>query len=166
MPPVCGRKGETLTGPNPVDRGKNGSKIHVLSEAAGLPLVTGVSAANTHDSLALQLLVMAIPPVGSRRGPRRRRPDKARADKGYDFPTCSEFVLLFDFAGATGGPVKIGRPAPFRDQLGALLREDSALAAARRAPRPPPRRLPRRTLHHDRPLPTRRFSLPPGPALP
>jgi hypothetical protein len=42
-------KGGTLTGPNPVDRGKNGSKIHVLSEATGLPLVTGISAANTKD---------------------------------------------------------------------------------------------------------------------
>ena len=83
---MCGRKGGTLTGPNPVDRGKNGSKIHVVSEAAGLPLVTGISAANTNDCEALKPLFMAIPPIRSRRGPRRRRPDKARADKAYDFP--------------------------------------------------------------------------------
>ena len=48
--------------------------------------MTGVSAANTHDSQALKPLFMAIPPIRSRRGPRRRRPGKARADKGYDFP--------------------------------------------------------------------------------
>ena len=27
-----------MTGPNPVDRGKSGSKIHVLSDRTGLPL--------------------------------------------------------------------------------------------------------------------------------
>jgi transposase len=42
-----------------------------------------VSAANTHDSLALQPLVRGIPAVRSRRGPRRRRPGKLRADKAY-----------------------------------------------------------------------------------
>ncbi|MGL5830025.1 MAG: IS5 family transposase [Angustibacter sp.] len=79
-------KGGSLTGPNPTDRGKNGSKLHVLCDAAGLPLVVGVSAANTHDSLALRPLVQGIPPVRSRRGPRRRRPAVLHADKGYDYP--------------------------------------------------------------------------------
>jgi len=73
-----------LTGPNPVDRGKNGSKIHVLTDANGLPLVLGVSGANVHDSQALRPLVQAIPASCSRRGPRRRRSVKLRADKGYD----------------------------------------------------------------------------------
>ncbi len=73
-----------MTGPNPVDRGKNGSKIHVLTDANGLPLVLGVSGANVHDSQALRPLVQAIPAICSRRGPRRRRPVKLRADKGYD----------------------------------------------------------------------------------
>jgi transposase len=73
-----------LTGPNPVDRGKPGSKIHVLSDRAGLPLSLGVSAANTHDSQALKPLVKAIPAVKSRRGPRRARPGKLHADKAYD----------------------------------------------------------------------------------
>jgi transposase len=68
-----------------VDRGKAGSKIHVVSDAAGLPLAVAVSAANTNDCLALRPLVMAIPAIRSRRGPRRRRPVKLRADKGYDF---------------------------------------------------------------------------------
>ncbi|GAB3837225.1 hypothetical protein GCM10029963_44910 [Micromonospora andamanensis] len=46
----------------------------------------GVSAANTHDSRCLESLVQAIPAIRSRRGPRRRRPDKLHADKGYDYP--------------------------------------------------------------------------------
>lgn len=73
-----------MTGPNPVDRGKPGSKIHLLSDRAGLPLATAISAANTHDSHALKPLVKAIPAVRSPRGPRRRRPDKLHADKAYD----------------------------------------------------------------------------------
>lgn len=79
-------------GPNPVDRGKPGSKLHVLTDAEGLPLVTAVSAANTHDSLALKPLVKAIPAVRSRRGPRRRRPAKLRADKGYDYPELRRWL--------------------------------------------------------------------------
>lgn len=74
-----------LTGPNPTDRGKNGSKIHLLVDRNGLPVAVGISAANTHDSLALQPLVASIPPVRSRRGPRRRRPEKLHGDKGYDY---------------------------------------------------------------------------------
>lgn len=54
-----------------------------MSEAQGIPLVVGASGANTHDSLALKPLVRAIPAVRSRRGPRRRRPGKLRADKAY-----------------------------------------------------------------------------------
>ena len=78
------QRGE-LTGPNPVDRGKSGSKIHLLTDRAGLPISVGISAANTHDKLGLEPLVRGIPPVRSRRGPRRRRPAKLHADKGYDY---------------------------------------------------------------------------------
>lgn len=38
-----------------------------------------------HDSLGLEPLVRGIPPIRSRRGPRRRRPAKLHADKGYDY---------------------------------------------------------------------------------
>ncbi|MFQ6850418.1 IS5 family transposase [Streptomyces sp. 35M1] len=72
-----------LTGPNPVDPGKKGSKLHVLSEARGIPLAVAVSAANTHDSQALKPLIRGIPAIRSRRGPRRRRPVKLRADEAH-----------------------------------------------------------------------------------
>jgi transposase len=72
-----------LTGPNPVDRGKKGSKLHVLSEAQGIPLVLAVSGANVHDSQAFKPLILGIPAIRSRRGPRRRRPVKIPADKAY-----------------------------------------------------------------------------------
>ncbi len=79
----AGDKGGTLTGPDPGDRGKPGSKLPVLSEARGVPLAVGVPAANVHDSHALQPLVKAIPAIRSRRRPRRRRPGKLRAGKAY-----------------------------------------------------------------------------------
>ncbi|CAL9648891.1 IS5 family transposase ISAzba7 (plasmid) [Streptomyces sp. enrichment culture] len=49
----------------------------------GLPLTLGVSGANVHDSQALLPLVLGIPAIRSRRGPRRRRPGRLRADKAY-----------------------------------------------------------------------------------
>src|SRR5688572_12063513 len=74
-----------LTGPNPVDRGKYGSKIHLITERTGLPISGGISGADVHDSQALIPLVKGIPPIRSRRGPRRRKPGKLHADKGYDY---------------------------------------------------------------------------------
>ncbi|WP_329460811.1 IS5 family transposase [Streptomyces sp. NBC_01497] len=74
-----------LTGPNPVDRGKYGSKIHLITERTGLPLSVGISGANMHDSQGLEPLVRGIPPIRSRRGPRRRKPGRLHGDKGYDY---------------------------------------------------------------------------------
>ncbi|WAL69651.1 IS5 family transposase [Amycolatopsis cynarae] len=89
---VRAKKGGSLTGPNPVDRGKPGSKIHVLPERGGLPISLAVSAANTHDSQALKPLVNAIPAIRSRRGPRRHKPGKLHADKAYDQPDLRRWV--------------------------------------------------------------------------
>lgn len=44
---VFARKRGSLTGPSPVDRGKPGSKIHVLSDRGGLPLAVTISAVVT-----------------------------------------------------------------------------------------------------------------------
>ncbi|GCB44323.1 mobile element protein [Streptomyces sp. NL15-2K] len=38
-----------------------------------------------HDSLGLKPLVRGIPPIRSRRGPRRRCPAKLHAGNGYDY---------------------------------------------------------------------------------
>ncbi|MFI5672934.1 IS5 family transposase [Streptomyces sp. NPDC051704] len=78
-------KGGSLTGPNPTDRGKLGSKIHLITDRNGLPLFLGISGANLHDGQGLEPLVRGIPPIRSCRGPRRRRPTKLHADKGYDY---------------------------------------------------------------------------------
>ena len=67
-----------LVGANPVDRGKPGSKYHLLIDATGLPLAVGLSAANTHDSQLLEPMVDAVPAVIGPRG----RPGSAAAATG------------------------------------------------------------------------------------
>ncbi|BDM72495.1 hypothetical protein HEK616_59820 [Streptomyces nigrescens] len=57
----------------------------MITERTGLPLSIGISGANLHDSQGLEPLVRGIPPIRSRRGPRRRLPAKLHADKGYDY---------------------------------------------------------------------------------
>ncbi|WP_373308895.1 IS5 family transposase [Streptomyces minutiscleroticus] len=85
-----------LTGPNPVDRGKKGSKIHLITDRVGLPLSVGISGANLHDSQALEPLERGIPPVRSRRGPRRRKPAKPHGDKGYDYAHLRKWLRARD----------------------------------------------------------------------
>ncbi|MCW2239598.1 transposase [Azospirillum canadense] len=47
---VRAKRGGALTGPNPTDRGKLGTKYHVVVSTDGLPLATLPSAANVHDT--------------------------------------------------------------------------------------------------------------------
>lgn len=56
----------------------------MITERTGLPFSVGISGAKLHDSQVLEPLVRGIPPIRSRRGPRRRRPAKLHADKGYN----------------------------------------------------------------------------------
>lgn len=81
-------RGGQETGPNPTDRGKLGSKRHIIVDAQGIPLVVLVSAANRHDSKMFESCVDAIPAVKGLQGRPRRRPHKLHADKGYDYPRC------------------------------------------------------------------------------
>jgi len=76
--------GGLKTGPNPTDRAKRGSKHHALTDANGIPLVVILTAANVHDVNELLPLVDNVPPVGGKRGPPRRRPERVQADAAYD----------------------------------------------------------------------------------
>lgn len=46
-----------------MDRGKAGSKIHVLTDRRGLPLAVALSGTNEHDSQALVSLVRGLPAI-------------------------------------------------------------------------------------------------------
>lgn len=78
-----------LTGPNPTDRAKQGTKRHVLTDARGVPLSATLSGANVHDkwmlARTLDAVVMRAP-----RGP--RRPEHLCLDTGYNFRDCDEIV--------------------------------------------------------------------------
>ena len=44
------KKGGEAVGPNPTDRGKPGSKHHLLTDRNGVPLAVMLTAASVHDS--------------------------------------------------------------------------------------------------------------------
>jgi transposase len=71
-------------GANPVDRGKPGTKLHLVCDGNGLPLTAAVTAANVADVTMLAAVVDDLPPVRTPSGRRRSRPGKVHADKGYD----------------------------------------------------------------------------------
>ena len=49
--------------PNPTDRGKLGSKRHVVTYRAGIPLVFCVMGANRHDLVVFEALIDNLPAV-------------------------------------------------------------------------------------------------------
>ena len=76
------------TGRNPTDRGKRGSKIHLLVDKRGAPLAVVITGANRHDKTAAIDLIVSIV---------AERPDKEQhlcADKAYDSSDIREFVTL------------------------------------------------------------------------
>jgi len=78
------------TGPNPTDRGKPGTKRHLVTDRSGIPRAVQLAGASIHDSTMLQDRLDAIPPIGGKPGRPQRRPGTYHADKGYDDPRCRE----------------------------------------------------------------------------
>jgi len=82
-------RGGKQTGRNPTDRGKLGSKLHLLIDATGVPLAITLTGANVHDSRQLEATLDAVHGVRTGQpGRPRRRPEKRHADKGDDFKRC------------------------------------------------------------------------------
>ena len=77
------------TGPNPTDRGKAGTKHHILVDRQGTPLAIVQSGANVHDSVMFECVVDAVHPIKGFGGGRpRKHPEKLHADKAYDSKRC------------------------------------------------------------------------------
>jgi transposase len=72
------------TGPNPTDRGKAGSKHHVLTDAQGTPLTATVTAANVNEVTQVLQVLADVPPVGGKPGPKRQKPERLQGDRAYD----------------------------------------------------------------------------------
>ncbi|WP_088179263.1 IS5 family transposase [Geminisphaera colitermitum] len=50
---------QEAVGPNPTDRGKNGTKINALTEGGGVPLSVFITGANVHESTTVSQLIGA-----------------------------------------------------------------------------------------------------------
>jgi IS5 family transposase len=84
-----GQKGGPKTGANPTDKGKKGTKRHLVSDRKGVPLAVALTAANVHDSMVFEELIDALGPIkGPGRGRPSKRPEKLHADKAYDDKKC------------------------------------------------------------------------------
>lgn len=70
-----------MVGPNPTDRGKLGTKRHILTDQKGIPLSVIITSANAHDMKAttntLDNLVVKRP---------LKQQNHLCLDKGYNFP--------------------------------------------------------------------------------
>jgi putative transposase len=78
--------GGEQTGKNPTDRGKRGSKTHILVDQRGAPPVVVLTGANEHDKWSAEDLIISIVV---------KRPHTNQhfcADKGYDFEDVHQFV--------------------------------------------------------------------------
>ncbi|OXZ00594.1 transposase [Streptomyces diastatochromogenes] len=74
-----------------MDRVKPGSKMHVLSDANGLPLRVGPSAANTHESLGLKPMVAHFH-IGHESHSDQSKPQRLQADKAYALPDLRQWL--------------------------------------------------------------------------
>jgi transposase len=74
--------GGAATGRNPTDRGRAGTKHHVLGDRDGLPLAAPLTGANRHDTVPLAELLDAVPLRADTGG--AKRPAKLHADKAYN----------------------------------------------------------------------------------
>ncbi len=88
----AGCKRGSHTGPSPVDRGRTGSKHHLITDGNGTPLAVILTGGNRNDVTQLMPLLDAIPPVRGRPGHPRRKPDSVFADRGYDHDIYREQV--------------------------------------------------------------------------
>ena len=87
--------GSEKTGRNPTDRGKQGVKRSLLTEAKGIPLSVVIDGANRHDMKlvreTLASLQVAPPPAAA------GKPRGLCMDKGYDYQEVRAVVEEFGF---------------------------------------------------------------------
>ena len=97
---VRAKRGGDLVGPNPTDRGKQGSKYHVAVSGDGVPVACAVTGANVNDTVLFERLFLMAFAVVARIG-------TVFADKGYDAEANRELCRVF---GAEPQLHKRGRP--------------------------------------------------------
>src|SRR5437764_5362202 len=72
------------TGPNPTDRGKSGTKHHVMTDAQGVPLSATVTAAHVNEVTQVFQVLTDMPPVVGKPRPTRATPHRLPGDRRLD----------------------------------------------------------------------------------
>ena len=85
---VRAKRGGDLTGPNPTDRAKRGTKYHIAVTGGGVPIACAATAANVNDTLLFERLFLAAFAVMA-------RIRTVFADKGYDAEEHRETCRTF-----------------------------------------------------------------------
>lgn len=88
-------RGLKKTGANPTDRGKQGVKRSLLTEAIGIPIAVAIDGANRHDMKLVRNSLESI--MAKRPKPKRNRPQGLCLDKGYDFDEVRGLVKELGF---------------------------------------------------------------------
>jgi transposase len=97
---VRAKRGGDLTGPNPTDRGKRGTKYHIATTGDGVPVACAATAANVNDTLLFERLFLTAFAVVARLR-------TVFADKGYDAEPHRDLCRAF---GAEPRLHRRGRP--------------------------------------------------------
>lgn len=85
-------RGGDKTGPTPTDRGRKGTRDHLLTDGKGVPLSTHATAANVNEVTQFKALVAAVPAVAGKPGAPRRKPEAILADRAYDSRPLREWL--------------------------------------------------------------------------
>jgi putative transposase len=84
-----------MTGPNPTDRGKAGTKRSLVTEGHGVPTGLSVDGANRTDMKLVKPTLASMPierPV-----PSPEHPQHLSMDKGYDYDDVRETVAAYGY---------------------------------------------------------------------
>ena len=106
LPPLGG----DATGPDPTNRGKLGTKRHVLDDRRGAPLGVVLSAANRTDMKLAEAVLDSV--VVARPAPTAGHPQHLCRDKGFDFPETDRAAQARGYVVQTARKRRRGEPAP------------------------------------------------------
>lgn len=72
-------------------RGGFGTKVHLVTDRAGVPITASVSPGQAHESKHMDT-TMELVSVRCPSGQRRRRPEALAGDKGYSYPRVRQWL--------------------------------------------------------------------------
>ena len=86
-----------MTGNSPIDRGKLGTKRHILTDKEGIPLSAVMSSANTHDIKAvtdvIDNTVVKRPSQPKSHDKKRNKHHHLCLDKAYDSKSVKQEII-------------------------------------------------------------------------